>query len=82
MNKLLLIGLVVCAFGLGCSKAPEAGNPATSPDPAIQARAALAEKLNAMTPEQRAQYVQQNPHEIQATFGSSGVPDYSAPGSN
>lgn len=75
MKNWLLIGLSVCAFSLGCSsKAPEATNPASSSDPAVQAKSALAEKLKAMSPEQRAAYIQQNPQEIQATFGSAGVP--------
>lgn len=75
MKNWLMIGLSVCALGLGCSsKAPVASNPAASADPAVQAKAALGEKLKAMTPEQRAAYIQQNPQEIQATFGSAGVP--------
>lgn len=83
MKNWFLIGLTIFAFGLGCSsKAPEASNPATSADPSVQAKAALGEKLKSMTPEQRAAYIQQNPQEIQSTFGSSGVPNYAAAGSN
>lgn len=75
MKNWFLIGLAICAFGLGCSsKAPVASAPAASADPTVQAKAALGEKLKAMTPEQRAAYIQKNPQEIQATFGSSGVP--------
>lgn len=69
LTPLALIALAI--VGLGCSKSdPNAPVKVDKNDPQAVAKADLSERLKNMTPEQRAQYVQQNPQEIQGTYAA------------
>lgn len=76
MKALIPFTAFLVIFAGGCSSAPEVSPESVkAEDPA---KAALTEKLDAMTPEQRAAYVQQNHAEIQQTY--SGVNNAPASG--
>lgn len=76
MKTLIPFFFIFSIIVLGCSSTPEPSAEAIKAD--NPEKAALTEKLDAMTPEQRAAYVQANQAEIQQTY--SGVNNGQASG--
>ncbi len=71
MRNLGIALAVAFSVGLGCSKAPEnAPVKIDTNDPQSVAKSELSDKLKNMTPEQRAQYIQQNPNEVQQVYAA------------
>ncbi len=76
MKTLIPFFFIAALCAAGCSSTPEPTKEALEAD--NPSKAALTEKLESMTPEERAAYVQANPGEIQQTF--SGVNNGQASG--
>lgn len=66
-----LIPVLLCIAAVGCSSAPT-NSAVSTPGVQSQERVNLDAKLKAMSPEERAKYVQEHPDEIRAAY--SNVP--------
>jgi len=63
-TRLLLLAVALGAFALGCNSEPPVSQ--SSADTAVQGKQAeLKKKLDGMSPEERAKYLQEHPEEVQ-----------------
>lgn len=67
---ILFLGVAILA---GCDQAPSAKQSATGPAD-TPAKAELSDKLNKMSPQERAAYVQAHPDEVKRTFSGAQAP--------
>ena len=69
----LLVVVILVSMLVGCSSPPPAGPSSTDVAEGRKAKDELAAKLNAMPPDQRAEYVKQHPEEVNKIMRGTGL---------